>query len=157
MLEMLIVLGLIAVLTGLVVANTDSMLKGLGEEPLPDVLKRAVREARYQAAKNKTVAYLSYDEEKAAFVISGANGQSIETLPTGYDPEWDSVEVDFYQILPSRGTSFTVRRVQRELIEAVRFHPDRSSVPFEVELRMDGDLSNHRYDPFSDSEIEVRQ
>lgn len=149
------VLGLIALLTSLILVNTDSMLKGLGEEPLPDVLKRAVREARYQAAYHKSVAYLSFDEEKAAFVISGANGQPIESLKTGYDPERDSVEVAFFQILPTRGTSFNFRRIDREKITAVRFHADRSSVPFEAEIRLDGNLSNHRFDPFSDSEIEV--
>lgn len=149
------VLGLIALIGGLIVANADSMLRGLGEEPLPDILKRAIREARYQAAYHKSVSYLSYDEEKAAFIVSGADGKPIQSFKTGYDPDRDSVEVTFFKLLPSRGTSFNYRRIEREEVAAARFHADRSSIPFEVEIRLDGDRSVHRYDPFSDSEIEV--
>src|SRR5690606_18504267 len=98
-------------------------------------------------------AYLQFNEDTMSFVISGRSGQELISLSTGLDPRDDDLRVRFHQILPLRGAEITGRHDRSE-VDVVTFHPDRSSMPFEAEIRQDGYTSTHRYDPFSDVEIE---
>ncbi|MDX2110863.1 MAG: prepilin-type N-terminal cleavage/methylation domain-containing protein [Verrucomicrobiota bacterium] len=150
--EMLLTLALIALLGTIVVMNAESLFKGLGEKPVPDVLRDAVREARFQAAYTKEAAFLSYDGKEGLFLISGMQGQKLEQLATGLNGEDTDLKVKFFQILPYRGAEVT-GRYKREEVKYVPFHPDRSAMPFEAEIRLDGNTSDHRFDPFSDVEI----
>ncbi len=153
--EMLLVLALLALLGGLVVTNIDGLLSGLGQKPLPEILRDAVREARFQAAFTKEPVFLVYDEESAALRLITAANNELSRLSTGYDPKKDRVRVKFYQILPFRGAEVT-GRYEHSPTPYVTFHPDRSSMPFEVELEAEGITSLHRYDPFSDVELEEK-
>lgn len=154
MIEILLVLGLIGVLTGVVVINANAVFKGFGDKPLPEILKNSIREARFQAAQNKEATYLGFDPEKGDFVVLDDRMSVLETIPSGYDPEKSHLEVKFYRLLPEKGVSFSNRfNLQREETERVAFFPDRSSTPFEVTLQYEGQSSTHRYDPFSDIEI----
>lgn len=153
--EMLLVLALLALLGGLVVTNIDGLMSGLGEKPLPEILRDAVREARFQAAFTKEPAFLVYDEESSALRVITAASAELARFPTGYDPEQDRIRVKFFQILPYRGAEVT-GRYDHTPTPFVTFHPDRSAMPFEVELEADGVTSMHRYDPFSDVELEEK-
>lgn len=152
LIEIIVTLALIALVAGLMVTNLGSVIQGLGTPPLPETLHKAVQEARYQAAATKQTVYLRFDPETAYFRIAGENGSELGAIGTDYDPGDRAVEVVFEQILPSEGLS-SLGRTERVEIPYVRFHPDRSSTPFVVNLRYDGDASTHRYDPFSDLEL----
>lgn len=150
LIEFIIVIGLIALVSGLVITGAGSVLRGLGERPVDEILTQAVREARYQAAMQKETMRLRYDSEGARFVVESETGQQVKAFTIGYDPE--NVDVRFFQVLPYRGTSrsgFT----NLSPLEAPRFRPDRSATPFEAEIRVYDDTSRHRYDPFSDIEL----
>ena len=68
--EILIVLALILLIGTLAVHNVTNLHRLRDERPVGDVLLDAVREARYQAAINKELCWLSYDLEKRAFHVS---------------------------------------------------------------------------------------
>jgi prepilin-type N-terminal cleavage/methylation domain-containing protein len=148
LLEMLIVIGLIGILSAVVVVNANALFAGLGDEAVPETLRRAVREARYQAAAMKSETVLSYNTESGRFQISGSAGEILKELPVEENP--DGVTVTFRRLQPGKGDSLALNRnpIRRE-VAAVRFHPDRSATLFEVDLRHGGGQTVHRYDPFS--------
>lgn len=152
--EILIVLALITVIGGLFVTNLDSIFDGLGDPPPPELLHKAVREARFEAASTKGTVYLSYDSESGKYKLSGQDGESIAELNSGLDTEYSSDQIEFFQILPEKGlSSLNAGDGERVRIASVRFNPDRSSTPFVAKMEYDDIRSEHRYDPFSDLEI----
>ncbi len=142
-------------LGGLVVANMGALFAGTGDEPLPETLRRAVREARYQAAFTKQPVYLSYDKEKATLVITGSNGSALATFKADATPERDGIV--FYQILPEQGIRSPQRgqfaQLERAPTQVIAFAPNRSSTPFIAEVTYAGEKSTHRFDPFSNLQI----
>lgn len=151
LIELIIVIGLIALIGGLITINAEAILRGLGDEPVDRILQKAVREARFQAAYLKESTRLRYDEERASFDIHSVTGRGLASFPTGMED--DSLEIVFEQILPSRGL-FEVTREETAEIEAVVFRPDRSSTPFQVIIDTGPVAFTQRYDPFSDIVIE---
>lgn len=155
LIEILVALALIALVSGLFVANLDTLLRELGPDPLDRQLHRAIQEARYQAAARKETVLLRYDGETATFFLTTASGVEVETRETGLDPRREPMELIFYQRLPGTGLRGSGRQ-ERVEIEVIRFRPDRSSTPFSVELRLDGERTTLDYDPFSDLELAAR-
>lgn len=151
--ELLLTLGLMMLLGGLMVVNSEGLLSGLGERPPDEVLQLAVREARYQAALTKARVFLHFDEETVTFQIADRDNQPIASLPTGLDPKESGLKVRWFHRLPSSGAVVQVTRPERVEVKSVSFNPDRSSLPFDVEIEWNGERSEHRYDPFSDSEL----
>lgn len=152
LIELIIVIGLIALVGGLVITSVGGILSGLGERPIPEILRMAVREARYQAAYQKDTTFLRYDADSHVFRVESATGSIIATFPTGYSDD-DRIDIRFYQILPERGLRVSGLGANRSQLDAPRFRPDRSSTPFEVEVRIGMETTSHRFDPFSDIEI----
>jgi len=157
--EVLLVLAFIAMIGGLIVTNTDALMRGLGPPPLPRTLTMAVREARYQAAAEKQPMRLSFDHDAGAFLVTSEAGEQRASIESGYGADNPRVSVTFYKLIFQRGADADVFSSERERIEvdSVRFLPDRSSTPFEVELEAEGERSTHRYDTFSDIELKSRR
>lgn len=151
-LEILVVLAIIAVLAGIFVVSIQGMSGGLGARPLPEILQKAVRDARYQSALTKEVVTLSFDHEAGAFRVRGPDGGELAQRESGYGPDNNAVVVRFEQILPREGMGSRAQD-RRAPLEAVRFHPDQSSTPFVALLEIEGRRSEHRFDPFSNLEL----
>lgn len=153
LIELVIVIALIALVGGLVVINAEAIFRGLGEEPVDRILRKAVREARFQAAYLKEPVQLGFEEEGAVFLLTGSDGQSLADFPTGLDGTNDNLDVEFEQILPEEGLN---RNSRPETVEigAVTFRPDRSSTPFQVIIDQDRRPYTLRFDPFSDIVID---
>ena len=155
LIELILVLSLIVLLSGIVVISIESIFKGFDSKPLPKILKQSVRQTRFLAAANKEAAYLSFDWETSDFVIQDERGAVLERIETGYPGEDPSLHIKFFQILPLHGYRVgTGLAPEEKEVSRVAFHPDRSSTPFSVTLKYDSASSRHRYDPFSDVEIE---
>ncbi len=155
LIEILLVLGLIALSTGLVVINADVIFSGFEERPLSEILHKVVREARFLAAKNREPVYVSFDPEGSNFLITNRENSVLESISSGYPGDDSDLEIILYRLLPEKGlSSFRGLSTNRKPVDRLVFHPDRSSTPFEVGLRYGEEQSLHRYDPFSDSEIE---
>lgn len=153
LIEFIIVIALFALVGGLIVINAESMLRGLGEEPVDRILQKAVREARFQAAFLKESTELRFDEETALFMIHTRDGRVLDTFSTGMADSDRSLRISFEQILPEEGLN---RRLQPRTaeIDAVVFRPDRSSTPFQVIVSFGQTQFTQRYDPFSDIVIQ---
>ncbi len=150
------VLGLLGLISGLVVINANAIFEGFEERPLPVILRKVVREARFLAAKNREPVFLFFDQETSEFQISNGSSNVLETISTGYPEDDPDLEIIFYKILPERGTSsFRGLSINKKTATYLAFHPDRSSTPFMVELHYDEEISLHRFDPFSDTEIDL--
>lgn len=148
--EFLIILGLMAIVGGLVAMNVDSLISGLGDKPVERTFREALQEARFQSASLKETVRLRYDEEAAAFELFGESGSVLDQFPTRFRNDPRELRIEFRQFLPSRGTSAESRPETVEL-EAIAFRPDRSSTPFEVEFSFESQSFRLRFDPFSDS------
>ena len=148
LLELIIVIALIALVGSLIVVNAESMLRGLGEEPLERIFQKAVREARFQAASSKDPAYLMYDKEDGKLVIFNDAGQDLAEFVIGKEGAKDNPEIEFEQILPASGLD-SFGNEQTIEIKQVVFRPDRSSTPFLVSIREDSEGFTQKYDPFS--------
>lgn len=147
LIEIIIVIALIALVGALVAVNTDSILRGLGEEPTDRRLQTIIREARFQAASLKESVNLQYDEESGTLNAFSENGSLVasEDLAKLSDDEYP--EIEFEQILPAQGLdSF---RNETAPISQVVFRPDRSSTPFQVTISEGTSSYTLRYDPFS--------
>lgn len=151
------VIALIALIAGLVVVNIESLLRGLGTPPLTEQLKRAVREARYQAVATKSTVELHHDAAAAALRIHSPEGEELARFATGYAPDAPDLEVQFYRLLAAQGLRAPLDRLEEEPVARVRFHADRSSTPFVVEITSPEGDSRHRYDPFSDVELQEEE
>ena len=149
LIELIIVIALVALIGGLVVINAEAIFRGLGEEPVDRILRKAVREARFQAAYLKEPIRLSFDEENSVFHLTGSGGQGLATFKTGEEGTSEDIEVEFEQILPEEGLNRNARQETVE-IEAVIFRPDRSSTPFQVMIRQGNRPYTLQFDPFSD-------
>lgn len=155
LIEILLVLALLALLAGVVVASSEALFSGFGDPPLDQQLRKAVREARFHAAREKEVTYLSFSWETGDFVISGESGATLLTQESGHPGEDPELTVRFFHLQPAKGLPrYSFETPDRRETPRVGFHPDRSSTPFLVELRYGNEFSEHRYDPFSDAEIE---
>lgn len=145
---------LMVLISGLIIFNVESFLSGLGERPLPDILKIAVRESRFQSASIKEPVLLTFDTKTSKFLVLGERMNEIISFETGYKSDDPDVDVTFYKILPARGISAKrLNDFSRKEISHVTFHPDRSSTPFFVSLKYDNSESVHRFDPFSNAEL----
>lgn len=151
--EVLIALAIVALIASLFVVSLPGLMQDVGSRPLPQILQKAVRDARYQAAARKEMVSLRFDAEKGEFIVLGKGGEVLAERESGYGPDSREIDVRFFQILPAQGVSSLSREGRQEEIEVVHFHPDRSSTPFVAQLDIGNVRSRHRYDPFSDLEI----
>ena len=145
--EILIVLGLIALVGGLIVLNAGAFLRGLGQEPVEETFRKAVREARFQAAYHKETVALSYDPEEAGLLINGPTGNSLATFALEVGDAND-VDLEFEQRLPFQGLN-QLGESETAPAAMVFFRADRSSTPFNVRFELDRTSFTQRYDPFS--------
>ena len=146
--ELVIVIGLIALVGGLIVINAEGILRGLGSEPAERILQKAIREARFQAASIKESAFLQYDSEIGLLLVIAASGQELASYPLMDSDEPEPPDLVFEQILPATGLG-SMDESETYRIPQVVFRPDRSSTPFQVRLTDSTGSYTLRYDPFS--------
>ena len=139
--------------------NAGTLISGSKQEPPERVLKTAVVDCLYLSCENKRVAYLSYHEENATFLISDASGGILASHgifegakeDTKRDKD-DNPKVTFRSIGPLAGPAggSTVFDEDILIVKRVPFHFG-ASIPFEAEIELEGESENETYefDPFS--------
>lgn len=159
LIEILLVLALIGLMVTFLALNAGHLIGGSRYEPPGRVLKKAVVDALYLSSENKRVAYLSYHEENATFLISNASGETLSShgLFEGAAEEPkrdkdDNPKITFRSIGPLSGPAggSTVFDEGQLLVKRVPFHFG-ASVPFEAEIELKGESDNEifKFDPFS--------
>ena len=145
--EVVLVIGLIALAGGMVVANFASMADRGGQLSTEETLVAAIRKARFTAASERTIVTLWFDQEAGALTLSTG-----ENFPLGDDySDAGTADIFFYAVPPARGLTPFEDPSQTQLeISEVSFAPDRSSSPFVVEIESgNGRPERIVFDPFS--------
>lgn len=147
LLEILLVFALITLASGVIITNFTTFLNFDEQINPEDSLRTAIRSARFQAASERSVTTLSYDDEAGALVVSG--GESFQ-LNSNFGKEGRG-EIRFYLLPPAEGMGrFPDAEISRLETKKLSFAPDRSSSPFAVEIDTgEGSAQRLIFDPFS--------
>ena len=153
LIEVLLVLALVGVITGLVSGNVGAFITGAQFEPPDRVLKKAILDAIYESTESKRSTFLSFDKELASFRISNDSGAEINLHPIykeGLSDEREVPDVRFQAIGPQSGSDggTTIYDEDELVLTRVPFHYG-SSVPFKVEIDFMENLTLLQFDPFS--------
>lgn len=145
--EILIVMGLIALIVAAISINIKPLIETLTQKSPSDIVIKAAREARYQAMTQVSTAYLSFDKKSRRFVIWD------ETLTRSLDemPAHEDIKAcDFVPITPNRGIGSPYEYLQaRSQYEQMRFSADGSASPCQIELTTPRGKDVFILDPFS--------
>ena len=76
LIEIVLVVGLIAAVAGLMIANIGVIADRSSEPNTEELVKAAIRSARFEAARSRSMAYLSYDEDGGRLEVSTEAGGS---------------------------------------------------------------------------------
>ena len=151
LIEIVLVLGLIAFATTILITNFASIADRGDTLITEEVLIAAVRKARFIAASERSTTRLRFDKESNSLKISiGSN--EVETLPLDESlKETRSSEIRFYLIPSSKGLAPTKDAFRTGLeTKAVEFAANRSSSPFFAEIDLgSGTPERLQFDPFS--------
>lgn len=151
LIEIVLVLALITVASSLVIANFAAMADRGGQYTTEELIREAVKEARFQAASERTITTLRFNKETGSLQIGGERAQEVAfDLHESFGRD-GSAAIKFFLVPPSEGLSpYNEAARTRMETDAVRFAPDRSSSPFVVEIDTgDGTPQRLVFDPFS--------
>ena len=151
--EVLLVLALIGVITGIVAGNVGAFITGAQFEPPDRVLKKAILDAIYESSESKRATYLSFETNSSSFRVTDRAGAQINThfvYMGELDDEKEVPRVVFKAIGPESGPDggSTIYDEEELTLARIPFHYG-SSIPFEVEIDFNEQFSRHRFDPFS--------
>lgn len=148
LIEIVLVLGLIALASSVFLVNFNAFNDRRGSTNPSDILRQAIRDARFQAAADRVVTKITYDEENGVLLLRPGErayplGASFGSTSRG--------EIRFYLLSPGEGLSTPLETADSQLRSpCVQFAPDRSSSPFVVEIDSgQGNPERLVFDPFS--------
>ena len=134
--EMLVVIGIITILAGLVVVNVTPIFEAWEPNPRNAPFARPYAEARYQATMHKETTYLHFSAPRGG-LLSSPTPPRDRTRPCG-NRFWRGCARSEFSISPNPSGARPWRtnppHRDRSQVPRVRFQPDRSSTPFEVEI-----------------------
>lgn len=154
--EVLLVLALIGLFTGIFVVNFESLLKESESEAVESAFWLATREARTRALVDRVPQALRYDEKGWAFVVDQDSGSNPRRFPISQENWSPDVELEvFFQkrIPPSQYSLIAGELVELREIEHVRFFPDGSCTPFVVAIEVGAVERSIEIDPWTGSEL----
>ena len=158
LIEIILVVALIALVSGMIVSNISVIADRGGEKSTQEIVQEAIRAARFEAARNRAITSLSFDNETGQLKIGSDNSESSEGNTFDLGDEFargGRGNVRFYLVSSSEGLGAPedASRTQMET-KVVRFAPDRSSSPFVLELDYGfGTPERYVFDPFSSLRI----
>ncbi len=149
LLEIVVALALMALVAGVVVVNFDSSFDNMGARPPGDVFRKAVRQARYEAALRMLKTYLSFDPEKNEFAVVDAAGADCGKYPLGKAVDKGRFEVEFIPILPEDNIGARDKNDPSEYpVPRLVFDPSGCGMPVKVKIKGPGENIELTLDPF---------
>lgn len=135
LIEIVMVLGLIAVASSVVIINFTAMADRGDAQSNQDILVEAIREARFLAASERIPVQMRFDAESAAILLIPQDAEVIPfPLSAPFEPR-GRAEVRFYTDAPTRGLApLPEQSRQNNELQQVRFSPDRSATAFTIEF-----------------------
>lgn len=152
LIEIILVLGLIAVATTILITNFAALANRDNTLTTEETLSAAVRKARFIAASKRTTTYLGFDKESNNLQVHIEGDEEMEAFPLQESfKETRSAEIRFYLISSSIGLAPAIEAARARMeVKTIRFAADRSSSPFVVEIDFDsGTPTRLQFDPFS--------
>ncbi len=149
LLEIVVVLAIIGLVSTVALMNFDGLFGGFGQRPPEDVLHTAVRQARYEAAMRMCRTFLTFDEERNAFVLVDQNGENCGIFSLGDKEKFGRFEIEFIPVLPTE----TVHgkdddEPSKYPVERLSFDPNGCALPVVVHIRGGDAPQEIRLDPF---------
>mgnify|MGYP002067743352 CR=1 FL=1 len=151
LIEILLVIGLIALAAGMILTNVIGIAERSDEIPTDQVLKSAIRSARLEAARSRQTTELGYDEETGQLAVYIDSSEPILfELGENFGKNGRG-KILFRLIPPAQGTEKYPDPYEDGIeTSRVRFAPDRSSQPFSAEIDYGiGSPELLAFDPFS--------
>ena len=154
LIEMLLVIGLIALLSSMFVLRVDTLMKQSEIETLESEFWKAVAFAKQKAVYQKRPYLIHYDADVPAFVVtSGSESHPFKIDTSDFDAEAE-LAVVFKEALPQNGyILISGRLIMDREIEKCRFFPDGTCNPFSVEVTVGKFTSSLTIDPWTGSQI----
>ena len=151
--ELLMAIALIGMLAAAVVGSNESMFHGLGDEPLDETLRKAVREARYQAVNTGGRVTLRWDDAEREFVIRDSSRHVLKRMKSDAKGAKDAVV--FECVEPDLGYEIKDGDPTTHEVEELVFDADRCATPFVANVHYAGSDVTARYDAFSNLRMEA--
>jgi prepilin-type N-terminal cleavage/methylation domain-containing protein len=129
LLEVLVTLALIALLSGLVIGGTATLLREQPATP-EEVMRKAIAMARRYAIENLREVRVTYDNKAKAFIASTIDGKV--TYPVELK---DELQIDFLATQKNGSMLLGGELVETATIPYVTFYPDGTCTPFRVQMR----------------------
>jgi hypothetical protein len=146
----LALMGLLAVAA---LGPNESAFSGLGDEPLDETLRKAVREARFQAVNTGAFAILFWDAQTYSFVIKDATGNELERMKS--DAKGEKDDIKFFAVAQIQGTEPVEAEPVLVETDSILFDADRCATPFEARMHYAGEDMTVRYDACSNLKLEM--
>ncbi|MGC6456498.1 MAG: pilus assembly FimT family protein [Coraliomargaritaceae bacterium] len=149
--EILLVIGLLALASGMIVSNAIGIAERGNELPADQIIKAAIRSARFEAARKGRITELSYDRENGQLTVQSDSGEPIHFELGENFAENGPGEIEFRLIPPARGMEKYPDPYEDGIeTKRIRFAPDCSSQPFSVQIDYGtGSPEILAFDPFS--------
>lgn len=151
LIEILLVIGLIALASGIIVSNAIGIAERGNEVPADQILKAAVRSARFEAAQKGRITELGFNRETGQLIVQSDSGQTIY-FELGENFANNGRGEILFRLIPSARGMDEYPDPYEDGIETdwVRFAPDCSSQPFSAEIDYGtGSPEKLAFDPFS--------
>lgn len=155
-LEVLLVLVIAVAITGLFVANIDSLFRERDEVSVEAAFWETSREARLHAQLTRRPVTVRYDSEEGGFVME-SRGEVVRSFPASAETyDGAPIAVEFVQERP-RTELVLVRGqlIDTRPIEQVVYYPDGTCTQFWVEFAVGNDRRQIRIDPWTGAQMLV--
>ena len=152
LIELIMAIALIGLLAAAIVGPDESAFSGIGDEPLDETLRKAVREARYKAVRNGDRVTLMWNAESSSFVFLDPIGQELDRMATDVRLENDGVQ--FMLIQQIEGSDIPDKDPVLVATNTIVFDADRAATPFIAKIHYAGEETEVRCDAFSNLKIE---
>ena len=148
LIEIIIVLGIIALIGGLFALNFDLLLKTFDTKSPEKFIHETIRSARYWANLKNEPILLQYDTNEKACLITTRNNELVEkiTNESGFD-----IEMILQNNLIQTRDGFHENKLKNEFkpIPFATFNTDLSSTPIEFIITQKNSTYSLWVDPFS--------
>jgi hypothetical protein len=149
MLEILLSLGIVALLAGVLIGGSATLLSDRALTP-SDVFWKAVQESRKTALKNGKDVRLSFDQKEKKFVLSEATGADTTLRELQIPSPGENLTLTF--LTTQKGASMMMIggvAVETQTLPAVTFYADGTCTPFRAQIQRNGGANVLAIDPWT--------
>lgn len=147
LIEVILVIALMTLAAGVIVSNFVAFAGRSGQLTPEEILHRALRTARFEAASSRQVRALRFDKESGSLTLDSGQNFPLDEAFKRDGP----ASIRLYLAPPAIGLAPAPIPAESNLqTKVLYFAPDRSSSPFSVEIDYGrGSTQRLVFDPFS--------